>query len=105
MNPLRKLMPDDDRRHGVEWKGVSTLSAIVGGIATRKVLDAAWGAFTDGTQEPPLNPADRRIDWPTALKWAITAGVGMGVGRMVSQRMAAAGWEKATGSPPPGLAS
>lgn len=88
-----------------KWKAVSTLSAIAGGIVTRKVVEAAWTALSRSDVEPPLNPADRRVDWPTALQWAVAAGVGMGIGRLVSQRVAAAGWERATGSAPPGVAT
>lgn len=106
MNPVSKLLSSDDgRRTQLEWKAVSTLGGIVGGVVTRKVLQSVWAAVSDSTQEPPLNPADRRIDWSTALQWAIVAGVTVGIGRVVSQRAAAAGWEAATGSPPPGLAT
>lgn len=85
------------------WQAVSTLSAVAGGIATRKLVAAAWGALSSSDVEPPLNPADRRVDWSTAVQWALAAGVGVGLGRLVSQRAAAAGWEKATGSAPPGV--
>lgn len=88
-----------------KWKAVSTLSAIAGGIITRKVVEATWSALSRSDVEPPLNPADRRVDWSTALGWAVAAGVGVGIGRLVSQRAAAAGWEQATGSAPPGVAT
>ena len=94
---------DKSRKEQIGWKVVSTGSAIVGGIISRRVLQALWSAVTDGDLEPPLNPADRRIDWKTAIQWAVAAGVGVGLGRLVSQRVAAAGWEAATGSEPPGL--
>lgn len=92
-------------RTKTQWKAVSTLSAIAGGIVTRKVVEGAWRALSRSDVEPPLNPADRRVGWPTALQWAVAAGVGMGIGRLVSQRAAAAGWERATGSAPPGVAT
>lgn len=85
------------------WKAVSTLSAVVGGIATRKLVSAVWASLSKSEADPPLNPADRRVAWSTAVEWAIAAGVGAGVGRLVSQRLAAAGWERATGTAPPGV--
>lgn len=87
------------------WKAVSTLAGVVGGIASRKLLQSAWSAIGVSDQEPPLNPADRRVDWVTAAEWAVAAGVGVGLARLMSQRAAAAGWEAATGSPPPGIAT
>ena len=90
------------RRRQAAWKAVSTASGIGAAMATRKLLEALWPGSDDGTG-PPFNPADRRVGWPTALAWALSAGVGAGVFRLVGERLAAAGWEAATGTPPPGI--
>lgn len=92
----------DSRSERVRWAAVSNLSAVLGAIATRKVLQLLWPAGNDETG-PPFNPADRRVSWSTALQWGVAAGVGAGIARVLSQRAAAAGWERATGSAPPGL--
>lgn len=94
-----------DRREELGWKVVSTGSAVLGGMVVRKLLELGWKTFTSGTEDPPLNPADRRISWVEALQWAVAAGVGAGIGRLVAERMASAGWERATGHAPPGVAS
>ena len=96
-------MSDPSRRARAGWSALSKLSAIAGAVATRKVLRALWSGATDDAHGPPYNPADRRVAWSSALQWTIAAGVGAGLGRLLSQRAAAAGWEKATGSSPPGL--
>jgi len=96
-------MPTSERRREqVAWKLVSTLSGVAAAIATRKLLEALWPAGDDGTG-PPFNPADRRVAWSTAIGWAVSAGGGAGITRLVGERLAAAGWEAATGSPPPGI--
>jgi hypothetical protein len=92
---------DSDRRRQLAWKGVSTLSAVLGGIATRKLLEIGWS--TVKSSDPPGNPADRRVSWSQAVQWAIATGVGVGIGRLVSERLAATGWEVATGTEPPGM--
>jgi hypothetical protein len=92
----------DPRTERVRWAVVSKASAVLGAIATRKLLQALWPAGDDATG-PPFNPADRRVAWSTAVQWGIAAGVGAGMARVLSQRAAAAGWEAATGSPPPGV--
>jgi hypothetical protein len=102
MSPTPGL-PARARRQKLAWKVVSMSTGILGGIAVRKVLEALWKTFTSGREDPPLNPADRRISWSEGLQWAVAAGVGAGIGRLVSERLAAAGWEAATGSPPPGI--
>lgn len=95
------VMADSERRRQAMWKVVSSLSGVAGAIGTRKVLQAAWPGGDD--TGPPFNPADRRVAWSTALQWAVSAGVGTAVMRLLSQRLAAAGWEAATGGPPPGV--
>lgn len=93
---------EETKRRRAAWKAVSALSGLAGAIVTRKVLEAVWPVGDDDTG-PPFNPADRRVDWPTALQWAVAASLGAGLTRLLSQRLAAAGWEAATGSPPPGI--
>lgn len=90
------------RTEEARWAALSKLSAIGGAVATRKLLQLLWPSGDDETG-PPFNPADRRVGWSSALQWGVAAGVGAGIARVVSQRAAAAGWEKATGSAPPGL--
>lgn len=99
------MSDDSSRTTALAWKGVSTLAGVAGAIATRKITGALWSSLSSSSAEPPLNPADRRVSWSEALQWAVAAGVGASIGRLLSQRVAAAGWESATGSPPPGVAS
>jgi hypothetical protein len=37
------------------------------------------------------------------LLWAAAAGIGLGIAKMMSARLAAIGWEVATGTLPPGV--
>lgn len=89
-------------REQAAWKLVSTLSGVAGAVVTRKVLEGLWPVREDGVA-PPFNPADRRVAWSTSLQWAVAAGIGAGITRLLGQRLAAAGWERATGAPPPGI--
>lgn len=81
------------------WKALSLVTGAAAAIAVRNLLSAVW----PGSNRPPLNPADRRINWTDALAWAVASGIGAGLARVVSKRTAAAAWEKATGNPPPGI--
>lgn len=96
-------MAPSKRRTEFGWKAASTLAGVAGAVAARRLTSALWSMFSSSDAEPPLNPADRRISWAESLQWAVAAGVGAGVARLVSMRVAAAGWESATGSPPPGI--
>lgn len=81
---------------------MSSASGVLGAIGARKLLQALWPAGSHG-EGPPFNPADRRVTWAEALQWTLAAAIGGALARLVSERLAAAGWEAATGSPPPGV--
>lgn len=83
------------------WKIAGTGSAIVAGIAVRKILMAVWKKAKHA--DPPSNPASRDTQWIEALTWSAATGIGVGVARMVAARGMAGAWEKATGALPPGL--
>jgi hypothetical protein len=90
-NPVSKLA----------WKVVGVGAGMAAAVVTRKVVKAAWTSTRK--TDPPANPAAPGTTWPEALTWAASTGVALGVARVVAQRGAAAGWQKATGSLPPGL--
>ena len=83
------------------WKLAAGGAAVVAGIAVRNVLMATWRAVMKN--EPPNNPADPATSWGEALAWTAVTGLAVGIARMVASRGAAAGWQRATGSLPPGL--
>lgn len=83
------------------WKLAATGAAVIAGIAVRNVMMTAWKSITK--QAPPTNPADPATSWGEALGWTAVTGLAVGVARMVASRGAAAGWQRATGSLPPGL--
>jgi hypothetical protein len=86
------------------WKLVSTLSGMLGAVIAKKIIKAVYGAVRKDTDpDSPFEPADRRFSLGNALLWAVAAGVGLGVAKVVSNRVAAIGWEVATGTPPPGI--
>jgi len=94
----------DTRGRLLGWKVVSTLTGVVGALVARKAISAVWSAVSpDGEDGPVLDPADRRFTWRTAVLWTATVGVGVGIARLVSARVAVAGWEVATGTLPPGV--
>jgi hypothetical protein len=104
MPSLLKSSSSESRRASGEWKVISTAAGILGGLLARKLIEVIWKSARKGAaHDPPLNPADRRIGWGDALVWAVAAGVGAGIGRLISERLAAAGWEAATGHLPPGV--
>jgi hypothetical protein len=87
----------------VAWRIVASLSAMVAGLAARRVLILGWRSVRN--TDPPSNPASMRTTWPEAIVWGIASGVVLGLARMIAQRGAAAAWRAATGSYPEDMES
>jgi uncharacterized protein DUF4235 len=83
------------------WKLAATGAAVVTGMAVRNVLMGLWRKVMK--TEPPNNPADPATGWGEAIAWTAATGLVIGVARMVASRGAAAGWQRYTGTLPPGL--
>ena len=83
------------------WNLVAMVSATLAGIAVRNLLETGWEMVKH--DEPPENPAARSVDWGDAIAWTVASGVAVGIGRMLAQRGAAAGWKKVKGHYPRGL--
>jgi hypothetical protein len=85
------------KRYG--WKAITLASGALAALATQRVLGALW-RVSHGETAPPI-PADRRSSLTDALGWAIAAGAGAGVARLVAIRTAARVWEATIHEQPP----
>lgn len=83
------------------WDVVAVVAAGLAGLAVRQVLQRGWETWKQ--EEPPSNPAARSVDWGEALTWSIAVGAAVGLGRMLAERGAAAGWQRVRGNYPSGL--
>lgn len=85
------------------WKLESALVGLVAGFLAQKLIKLLYHAVrSDKSRDTPFDPRNERFTWTNALLWAGAAGVGLGVAKVVGNRVAAVGWELATGTPPPG---
>jgi Protein of unknown function (DUF4235) len=87
------------------WKLVSTSTGMLVGLLARKLMRAGYTAVRkDAAADSPFDPTKARFSWLDALVWAAAAGIGLGIAKVVSARVAVFGWEAATGTVPPGIA-
>ena len=86
------------------WKLVSTGTGMLAGLIARKLMRAGYTAIRkDAAAASPFDPTKARFSWPDALLWAAAGGIGLGIAKVVSARVALFGWEQATGTVPPGI--
>lgn len=80
------------------WAIVAAGSAMLAGAIVQKGLNSAWRAVTH--EDPPKAKNLSVESWRRALTFTLASAVTTGLATLLSQRGAAAGWEKVTGDPP-----
>jgi hypothetical protein len=83
----------------MKWLLISTTAAAAAGFLVRNGLELGW-KYTRGA-DPPKNPASSDVAWADAILWTASVGVCMGLGRLLAERGAAAGWQRINGRLPP----
>lgn len=84
------------------WKLVSTLTGLIAALVAKRIIRVGYAAVRSGDDPAtPFDSTDARFAWPNALLWAAAAGIGLGVAKIAGTRLAAIGWEAATGTAPP----
>ncbi|MEH0157037.1 DUF4235 domain-containing protein [Limibacter armeniacum] len=81
------------------WQTFATGVAVGAAWLIKKGLTEGWKAYTK--TDPPQNPASPNTKWSEAIMWTIATGITGGMGMLIAQRGAAAGWEFFTGKKPP----
>ncbi len=71
-------------------------------VATKLIRGVFAAVRKDKTPDAVFDPASSRFSWPDVMVWAAAGGVGLGIAKVFSARLAAFGWEVATGTLPPG---
>jgi hypothetical protein len=85
----------------IGWRLLGGVSAVLAGIAARKLLVVSWRRTTGNN--PPANPAAPGTEWREAIPYALASGALMGLARMIATRKAASYYRKSTGHLPPGM--
>jgi hypothetical protein len=86
------------------WELESSIIGSVGALIATKLVRAAYRAIRkDKSPDAVFDPSSARFSWPDAVVWAAAAGVGLGIAKVLSSRVATVGWEVATGTLPPGV--
>lgn len=83
------------------WRILGGISAMLAGIAARKLMVKGWRATTGNN--PPANPAAPGTQWREAIPYALASGAVMGLARMLATRRAAGYYRRSTGHLPPGM--
>lgn len=90
-------MLDQDRKpsdfnQDVTWSFAAGASALIAGLAIRRLMQSQWERATD--EPAPLNPGAAHVSWPEALTWAALSGVAVAVARVAVRSGVAELWKR-----------
>lgn len=81
-----------------QYKTFKKLSTIAVTIATRSLLKQAWKSITK--HDPPEDPSEPTVLWKEALLWGAATGLGIGITRVTTRRLADKSWKTFRGPKP-----
>jgi hypothetical protein len=85
------------------WKLESWITGALGAFVAQVLIRAIYRTIRkDKDPSAVFDPNTSRFSWPDAAVWAVAGGLGLAMAKIVSARVAAIGWEAATGTRPPG---
>jgi Protein of unknown function (DUF4235) len=85
-------------------RNLGRVCCTLGGLLARGLIrPRRWAIRKNTPTATPFDPTDSRFSCPDALLWAAAAGIGLGIAKAVRARLAAFGWEAATGTLPSGV--
>ncbi len=86
------------------WMLESTITGMLGAFVARKIIRSLYKAVRKEAPASAFDPNSAGFSWPDVVLWAAAAGIGLGIAKVTSARIATIGWKAATGTLPPGVA-
>ncbi len=83
------------------WKVMDRASTVAAALVARKLTSVTWRAATG--KQPPSNAKHPDVSNAEAVSWAILAGAGVELTKVLIRRGTANYWVKSTGKLPPGV--
>lgn len=83
------------------WKMMDRASTVAAALVARKLTSVTWKAATG--KQPPSNAKHPDVSNVEAVTWAIVAGAGIELTKVLIRRGTANYWVKSTGKLPPGV--
>ena len=81
------------------WMAVATVAAMAAKKLVNRGVDRGWAYATD--EDPPSSKEMAVQPWRKALAFTLLSTVPIAIAELVSQKAAAAGWERVVGEQPP----
>ena len=83
------------------WNLESTITGVLGALIAKRLIRALYAVTRKQEPRSVFDPDSEQFSWSTFVVWAVAGGLGLGIAKLVSNRVATIGWRLATGTAPP----
>lgn len=83
------------------WKAMDRASTVAAGLVAHRLTALTWRAATG--KKPPTSSRHPELGKGEAVAWAVVAGAGVELTKVLIRRATANYWVKSTGNLPPGM--
>lgn len=83
------------------WRALDRTSTIAAGLIAHRITALTWRAATG--KKPPTSTRHPELSKSEAVAWAVVAGAGVELTKVLIRRAIATYWVKSTGHLPPGM--
>ncbi|CAN5732836.1 MAG: DUF4235 domain-containing protein [Ilumatobacteraceae bacterium] len=97
-SPFRTLVDDEGGVPDRVWRLGGAAVGIASAAGVRWLMERGRQRVSR-RGDAPLNPADERMGWLPSIAWAGFIAVGGAFGRLVTERLLAAAWQRRTHRP------
>jgi len=86
------------------WMLETTITGMFTAFVAQKLIRGLFQTFRkDKAAAEVFDPNSSRFSWPDVVLWAAAGGIGLGIAKVTSARVATLGWEVVTSTLPPGV--
>jgi hypothetical protein len=83
------------------WNIESAVTGVLGALIAKRLIRAVYKVTRKQEPRSVFDPDSEQFSWSTFVVWAVAGGLGLGIAKLVSNRVATIGWRIATGTAPP----
>jgi hypothetical protein len=83
------------------WNLESAVTGVLAAMIAKRLIRAAYAVIRKQEPRSVFDPDSDHFSWPNFVVWAVAGGVGLGIAKLVGNRVATVAWELATGTRPP----
>ena len=83
------------------WNLESAITGVLGALIAKRLIRTLYAVTHKQEPRSVFDADSEQFSWSTFVVWTVAGGLGLGIAKLASNRVATIGWRLATGTAPP----